>query len=151
MSLILANFLAFTYMVFKNIGLNINTFPVVSLGIGLGVDYGLYIVSRIIEVYKEEKDLSKAVRGGIITSGRAVFFTATMMTAGVIFWYFSPLRFQAEMGILLGILMMVNMVVGVLVLPAVINIIKPKFITGEVKKMEGCQIVPGTLPNSARR
>lgn len=129
MSLILANFLAFTYMVFKNIGLNINTFPVVSLGIGLGVDYGLYIVSRIIEVYKEEKDLQKAVRGGIITAGRAVFFTATMMTAGVIFWCFSPLRFQAEMGILLGILMMVNMIVGVLVLPAVINLIKPKFIT----------------------
>ncbi len=129
MSLILANFLAFTYMVFKNIGLNINTFPVVSLGIGLGVDYGLYIVSRIIEVYKEEHDLEKAVKGGIITSGRAVFFTATMMTAGVIFWCFSPLRFQAEMGILLGILMMVNMIVGVLVLPAVINIIRPKFIT----------------------
>jgi predicted RND superfamily exporter protein len=129
MSLILANFLAFTFMVFQGIGLNINTFPVVSLGIGLGVDYGLYIVSRIIEVYREEKDLGRAVRGGIITAGRAVFFTATMMTAGVIFWFFSPLRFQAEMGILLGILMMVNMLVGVLVLPAVINIIKPKFIT----------------------
>jgi predicted RND superfamily exporter protein len=128
-SLILANFLAFTYMAFKGIGLNINTFPVVSLGIGMGVDYGLYIVSRIIEVYREEKDLAKAVRGGITTAGRAVFFTATMMTVGVIFWYFSPLRFQAEMGLLLGILMMVNMVVGVLVLPAVINIIRPKFIT----------------------
>jgi uncharacterized protein len=128
MSLVLANFLAFTYMVGKGIGLNINTFPVVSLGIGLGVDYGLYIVSRIIEVYKEEKDLEKAVRGGIVTAGRAVFFTATMMTVGVMCWCFSPLRFQAEMGILLGILMMVNMIVGVLVLPAVINIIKPKFI-----------------------
>jgi predicted RND superfamily exporter protein len=128
MSLILANFLAFTFMVYQNIGLNINTFPVVSLGIGLGVDYGLYIVSRIMEVYKEKRNLQEAVIGGIITSGRAVFFTATMMTAGVIFWYFSPLRFQAEMGILLGILMMVNMLVGVIVLPAVINIVKPKFI-----------------------
>ena len=128
-SLVLANFLAFTYMSFKGIGLNINTFPVVSLGIGMGVDYGLYIVSRIIEVYRVEKDLAKSVRGGMITAGRAVFFTATMMTAGVIFWWFSPLRFQAEMGLLLGILMMVNMVVGVLVLPAVINIIKPKFVT----------------------
>ncbi len=128
-SLVLANFLAFTYMAFKGIGLNINTFPVVSLGIGMGVDYGLYIVSRIIEVYRVEKDLAKSVRGGMVTAGRAVFFTATMMTAGVIFWWFSPLRFQAEMGLLLGILMMVNMVVGVLVLPAVINIIKPKFVT----------------------
>jgi uncharacterized protein len=146
MSLILANFLAFTYMVYKNIGLNINTFPVVSLGIGLGVDYGLYIVSRIIEVYQEEKDLAKAVRGGVITSGRAVFFTATMMTAGVIFWYFSPLRFQAEMGILLGILMMVNMIVGVLVLPAVINIIKPKFITKGGEVSESYHLFPGKLP-----
>jgi predicted RND superfamily exporter protein len=128
MSLVLANFLAFTYMVFKGIGLNINTLPVASLGIGLGVDYGLYIVSRIMEVYQEEKDLRKAVIGGVTTSGKAVFFTATMMTAGVIFWYFSPLRFQAEMGFLLGVLMMVNMLVGVIVLPAVINILKPKFI-----------------------
>jgi len=128
-SLVLANFLAFTYMAFRGIGLNINTFPVVSLGIGMGVDYGLYIVSRIIEVYRVEKDLEKSVRSGITTAGRAVFFTATMMTAGVIFWWFSPLRFQAEMGLLLGILMMVNMVVGILVLPAVINILKPKFVT----------------------
>jgi hypothetical protein len=94
----------------------------------MGVDYGLYIVSRIIEVYRVEKDLGKSVRGGMVTAGRAVFFTASMMTVGVIVWYFSPLRFQAEMGFLLGVLMMVNMVVGVLVLPAVINIIRPRFI-----------------------
>ncbi len=127
-SLVLANFLAFSYMVFRDIGLNINTLPVVALGIGLGVDYGLYIVSRIREAYQDEKDLSRAVVRGITTAGRAVFFTATMMTAGVVFWYFSPLRFQAEMGFLLGILMMVNMLVGVLVLPAIINIVRPKFI-----------------------
>ena len=128
MSLILANFLAFSYMVFRDVGLNINTLPVAALGIGLGVDYGLYIVSRIMETYQEEKDLRKAVIGGVTTAGKAVFFTATMMTAGVIFWYFSPLRFQAEMGFLLGLLMMVNMLVGLLVLPAVINILRPKFI-----------------------
>ncbi len=128
LSLVLANFLAFAYMVFKGIGLNINTLPVVSLGIGLGVDYGLYIISRITETYQEEKDLTRAVHKGVTTSGRAVFATATMMTAGVVFWYFSPLRFQAEMGILLGILMMSNMFVGILVLPAIINVIKPKFV-----------------------
>ena len=128
MSLVLANFLAFAYMVFKGIGLNINTLPVVSLGIGLGVDYGLYIISRVTETYQEEKDLSRAVIKGVTTSGRAVFATATMMSAGVVFWYFSPLRFQAEMGVLLGILMMSNMFVGLLVLPAIINVFKPKFI-----------------------
>ncbi|MFC1494312.1 RND family transporter [Thermodesulfobacteriota bacterium] len=131
LSLVLANFFAFSYMVYRNIGLNINTLPVVSLGIGLGVDYGLYIISRIKETYREENDLSRAVIKGVTTSGRAVFMTATMMTAGVVFWYFSPLRFQAEMGILLGILMMSNMLVGILVLPAIVNIIKPKFILGD--------------------
>ena len=130
-SLILANFLAFAYMVFKDIGMNINTLPVVALGIGLGVDYGLYIVSRIRDANQEEKDLGRAVVRGVTTAGRAVFFTATMMTAGVVFWYFSPLRFQAEMGFLLGILMMANMLVGIVVLPAIINIIKPKFIMRE--------------------
>lgn len=128
LSLVLANFFAFSYMVYRNLGLNINTLPVVSLGIGLGVDYGLYIISRIKETYRQEKDLSRAVIKGVTTSGRAVFMTATMMTAGVVFWYFSPLRFQAEMGILLGILMMSNMLVGILVLPAIVNILKPKFI-----------------------
>jgi predicted RND superfamily exporter protein len=98
-SLILANFFAFSYMVYRNLGLNINTLPVVSLGIGLGVDYGLYIISRIKETYIEEKELSQAVIKGVTTSGKAVFMTATMMTVGVVFWYFSPLRFQAEMGI----------------------------------------------------
>jgi hypothetical protein len=152
-SLILANFLAFTYMTFKGIGLNINTFPVVSLGIGMGVDYGLYIVSRIIEVYRVEKDLGRSVRGAMITSGRAVFFTATMMTAGVMFWWFSPLRFQAEMGLLLGILMMVNMVVGVLVLPAMINIIKPKFVTRVAEPMDlpPVQTATGLLADAPRK
>jgi predicted RND superfamily exporter protein len=133
LSLVMANFLAFAYMGFKNIGLNINTLPVVALGIGLGVDYGLYIISRIKDTYAETNNLSTAVITGVSTSGRAVFMTATMMTAGVFFWYFSPLRFHAEMGILLGILMMSNMLVGILVLPAIINRLKPKFILGKKK------------------
>lgn len=128
LSLVMANFLAFSYMGFKNIGLNINTLPVVALGIGLGVDYGLYIISRIKDTYREKNNLADAVVTGVSTSGRAVFMTATMMTAGVFFWYFSPLRFQAEMGILLGILMMSNMLVGILVLPAIVNLLKPKFV-----------------------
>jgi len=128
LSLIMANFLAFSYMGFKDIGLNINTLPVVALGIGLGVDYGLYIISRIKDTYQEKNNLANAVVTGVTTSGRAVFMTATMMTAGVFFWYFSPLRFQAEMGILLGILMMSNMLVGILVLPAIVNILKPRFV-----------------------
>ncbi len=129
LSLILANFMSFAYMAWKEIGLNINTVPVVSLGVGLGVDYGLYIVSQIKELIASGASWEKGIIDGVSSTGRAVFYQAVMMSSSVFFWWFSPLRFQAEMGFLLGILMMVNMFVGVLLLPALVHMFKPKFMT----------------------
>ncbi len=127
-SLVLANFMSFWYMSIKGIGLNINTVPVVSLGVGLGVDYGLYIVSRIRELIASGASWEKGIIDGVSSTGKAVFYQAVMMSASVYFWWFSPFRFQAEMGFLLAILMMVNMIVGVFLLPSLIHIFKPKFI-----------------------
>ena len=132
LSLVLANFTSFAYMAWKEIGLNINTVPVVSLGVGLGVDYGLYIVSQIKELIIAGATWEKGIIDGVQSTGRAVFYQAVMMSASVFFWWFSPLRFQAEMGFLLAILMMVNMFVGVLLLPALIHIFKPKFISRDI-------------------
>ena len=133
LSLVLANFVSFWYMAVKGIGLNINTVPVVSLGVGLGVDYGLYIVSRIKELIVAGATWEKGIVDGVRSTGRAVFYQAIMMSASVYFWWFSPLRFQAEMGFLLAILMMVNMFVGVLLLPSLIHMFKPKFISRDIK------------------
>ena len=133
LSLVLANFTSFAYMAWKEIGLNINTVPVVSLGVGLGVDYGLYIVSQIKELIIAGASWEKGIIDGVQSTGRAVFYQAVMMSASVFFWWFSPLRFQAEMGFLLAILMMVNMFVGVLLLPALIHIFKPKFISRDIQ------------------
>ena len=133
LSLVLANFTSFAYMAWKEIGLNINTVPVVSLGVGLGVDYGLYIVSQIKELIVAGASWEKGIVDGVQSTGRAVFYQAVMMSASVFFWWFSPLRFQAEMGFLLAILMMVNMFVGVLLLPALIHMFKPKFIARDIK------------------
>jgi uncharacterized protein len=130
-SLVLANFTSFSYMAVKGIGLNINTIPVVSLGVGLGVDYGLYIVSRIKERIAAGASWEEGIISGVSSTGRAVFYQAIIMSASVFFWWFSPLRFQAEMGFLLSILMMVNMIVGVLLLPALIHIFKPGFVAGK--------------------
>ena len=132
LSLVLANFTSFAYMAWKGIGLNINTLPVVSLGVGLGVDYGLYKVSRIKELIVAGASWEEGIIDGVSSTGQAVFYQAVMMSASVFFWWFSPLRFQAEMGFLLAILMMVNMLVGILLLPALIHIIKPKFISRDV-------------------
>jgi predicted RND superfamily exporter protein len=134
LSLILANFVAFWYMAAKGIGLNINTVPVVSLGVGLGVDYGLYIVSQIKELINAGANWEKGIVEGVSSTGRAVFYQAVMMSAGVFFWWFSPFRFQAEMGFLLAILMMVNMLVGVLLLPSLIHLFKPGFIAKAIRQ-----------------
>lgn len=128
--LAVANLLTFSFMATMKIGLNINTLPISSLGIGLGVDYGIYIVSRIKEEYAAAGDLREATRVAMTTAGRAVLFTATTLTAGVIFWYFlSDMRFQAEMGLLLGLWMITSMVGGMLLLTTVIHFIQPRFIT----------------------
>ena len=116
-------------MSLAGVGLNVNTIPVISLGIGLGVDYGLYIVSRIKDEYAEVKDLAIAVPLGVATAGRAVLYTATLMTFGLIFWYFSPLRFQAEMGLLLCIVLMMNTLGAMFLLPTIIFLTKPRFVT----------------------
>lgn len=124
----LSNYLTYALMGAKGIGLDVNVLPVVSLGVGLGVDYGLYIVSRIEEEYKENKDLKSAILTSISTAGRAVTFTATTMVVGIIFWAWSFLRFQADMGLLLAFWMIVSMLGGLLLLPTIIYLVKPKFI-----------------------
>jgi len=116
-------------MALMSIGLNINTLPVASVGVGIGLDYGIYVVSRIKEEYAIHQDLEKAIMIGLTTSGKAVTFTATTLIGGVIFWYFlSDLRFQGEMGFLLGFLMFFNMLGAIFLIPTLVAIIKPKFI-----------------------
>jgi len=124
-----SNYLTFAYMAYREIGMNVNTLPVSCLGIGLGVDYGIYIVSRIIEEYAKVKDYRQASINALTTAGGAVLFTATTLISGVIFWYFlSSIRFQAEMGLLLALWMLISMLGGMVLIPTIIAIFKPKFI-----------------------
>ena len=112
-----------------HIGLTVNTYPVASIGIGLGVDYGIYFVSRLLEERKRGADLDSAIYYTLKSNGRAIVMIATTLTIGLIVWIFSPLKFQAEMGVLLAILLFLNMLGALLVVPALICIIKPKFVT----------------------
>ncbi|NLN59527.1 MAG: MMPL family transporter [Deltaproteobacteria bacterium] len=127
--LLLGNFLTMVFMVLKGISLNVNTIPVASIGIGVGVDYSIYILSRIIEEYQLHRDLRLAIPVALRTTGKAVVFTAVTLAGGVILWYFlSSLRFQAEMGLLLALVLLINMVLTLVLLPSIIFVLKPKFI-----------------------
>lgn len=133
LALIAAGVASYMYIIFQGIGMSINTLPVTAVGMGIGVDYILYVVDRIrLEVARSGGDMLAGIRRAISTTGMAVTFTATTMMAGVIPWYFlSSLRFSAEMAILLTILLMTHWLAALTLTPALFAVIKPKFARGE--------------------
>jgi predicted RND superfamily exporter protein len=128
LSCVLANFGAFIYLRLRDAGLTIDTIPVISLGIGLGVDYGIYVVSRIRDEMRGGALLEDAIFTAITTTGVAVLSTFAVMVGGIVLWSLSPLRFHSEMSVLPVLLMFTNLVSGVLVLPCYIAWARPRFI-----------------------
>jgi uncharacterized protein len=114
----LVSLLGYALMTLLDIGLKVNTLPVVALGVGVGVDYGIYIYSRMESILKEGKSLEEAYRETLKVTGNGVLMTGVTLATGVATWIFSPLQFQADMGILLTFLFLVNMLGAVLLLPA---------------------------------
>jgi predicted RND superfamily exporter protein len=133
---LMSNTFGMALMAYWDVGLNVNTLPVISLGIGFGEDYGIYIVSRAIEEYQRNgrDDLNRALIDGVATAGKAVLYTAFLISASILFWSFSPLRFQAEMGSQLLIILTMNMLGGLTLLPALIALLKPHFIVREARR-----------------
>jgi predicted RND superfamily exporter protein len=121
-----ATMISLAYMALRGIGLNINTLPVQSVGVGIGVDYAIYIVDRIRQEVADTADIDEAVRRAVRTTGMAVTFTATTITGGIALWSFSSLRFQAEMAYLLVMLMILNMFGAITVVPTFYSILRPK-------------------------
>ncbi|MEE2678161.1 MAG: MMPL family transporter [Myxococcota bacterium] len=120
-----ATLLSLAYMALRGVGLNVHTLPVQAVGVGIGVDYAIYIVDRIRQECAGGKAVDDAIRTAIRTTGMAVTFTATTVVGGILFWVFSNLRFQAEMAQLLIVLMAINMLGAVTVVPAFYAILKP--------------------------
>lgn len=114
----LVSVLAYTLMTFLDIGLKVATLPVVVLGVGVGVDYGIYIYSRMKTFLDEGLALREAYERALAMTGKAVLFTGVTLAIGVSTWIFSALKFQADMGVLLTFMFLLNMVGAVLLIPA---------------------------------
>jgi predicted RND superfamily exporter protein len=124
--LALVSVLAYALMTILEIGLKISTLPVVALGVGIGVDYGIYIFARLRSILAEGKDLQAAYRATLKLTGSGVLFTGFTLAVGVATWIFSPLKFQADMGILLTFMFLVNMLGAIVLLPALARWLRPK-------------------------
>lgn len=114
----LVSLLAYALMTLMEIGLKVSTLPVVALGVGIGVDYGIYIYSRFQRFMNQGLPLSEAYRETLRLAGNGVLFTGITLAIGVLTWIFSPLKFQADMGILLMFMFLVNMLGAIFLLPA---------------------------------
>jgi len=113
-----ATFLGYWFMYTMGIGLKVSTLPVMILAVGLGVDYAFYIYDRLQHFLAEGDDITTAYKKTINKTGMAVIFTAVTLAIGVSTWSFSDLKFQADMGMLLTFMFLINMVNAVTVLPA---------------------------------
>jgi predicted RND superfamily exporter protein len=126
---IAANFVAFLYMNRHSMGLTADTLPVISLGIGLGVDYSIYVVARIRDEVFYGLTINEAITKSMRTTGVWVFSTYAVMVGGILAWVFSPLLFHSELGYLLILFMSTNLVAGLLIMPALIAWRRPQFLT----------------------
>ncbi len=118
--LALVSLLANALMAYMNIGLKVNTLPVAALGVGIGVDYAIYIYSRMREFLDEGETLQAAYYKALKLTGAAVLFTALTLAIGVGTWIFSALKFQADMGVLLSFMFIANMIGAIILLPALL-------------------------------
>jgi predicted RND superfamily exporter protein len=121
--LVVVSTLAEGLMAIYGIGLKVNTLPVVALGVGIGVDYGIYIYNRLRSQLAEGHSLHVAYYRTLRLTGRAVIFTGFTLATGVGTWIFSALQFQADMGILLCFIFLANMVGAIVLLPALVRVL----------------------------
>ncbi|VVO60598.1 hypothetical protein PS850_00789 [Pseudomonas fluorescens] len=124
--LMLTSILCEALMVGLNIGVKVATLPVIALGVGIGVDYALYILSVTLTNLRNGSSLSNAYYLALLSTGKVVVMTGITLGIAVLTWVLSPIKFQADMGILLGFMFIWNMVGALVLVPALAHfLLKP--------------------------
>jgi len=121
--LMLTSVLAEALMVALGMGVKVATLPVIALGVGIGVDYALYILSITLAQLREGKSLSESYYRALLFTGKVVLLTGVTLAVGVITWVASPIKFQADMGLLLAFMFLWNMLGAMVLLPALAHLL----------------------------
>ena len=127
-------------MSLSDIGLSINTLPVAAIGAGVGVDFAIYLYSRCREEFPlQAADWSQTIIQSLCTCGKAIVYTGLTVILPIITWYFfSDMKFQAQMGFFIAMIMGTNVILALTLHPLMIYIIRPRFISkGALPTEEG--------------
>lgn len=139
--LMLTSILCEALMVALGMGVKVATLPVIALGVGIGVDYALYVMSIVLAQLRQGATLSRAYYQALLFTGKVVMLTGVTLAIGVGTWIFSPIKFQADMGVLLAFMFVWNMVGALVLLPALAYFLLPREVekhqsTGSVRPAE---------------
>ena len=126
--LFLSILIIFAILGFGNVSLTMEILPLASLSMGLGINYGLYILFRMREEGRMKKSLARVLKTSLFTSGKADFFSGMIVSLGVLVCIFSNIRLQASFGATLGVALILNMLGTLVLLPILISIFRPRFI-----------------------
>jgi len=122
-----ATFFGYWFMMELDIGLKVSTLPVIVLVVGIGIDYAYYIYNRLQYHLSRGQNITDAYAETVLETGNGVFYTALNFAIGVSTWSLSPLKFQADMGLLLTFMFMVNMIMALTALPGLAVVIDTVF------------------------
>ena len=127
-------------MVMLGIGVKVATLPVVALGVGIGVDYALYLLSVQLAQQRAGMDLPTAYRTAVGFTGKVVALVGVTLAAGVVTWAWSPIKFQADMGILLTFMFIWNMVGALVLIPSLSHFLLPNVSVRTAEKKSRCKL-----------
>ncbi|MBP8925274.1 MAG: MMPL family transporter, partial [Pseudomonadales bacterium] len=123
--LVVTSILCEALMVKLGIGVKVATLPVIALGVGVGIDYALYVLTVVLAKTRAGVPLRDAYYAALTFTGRVVALIGVTLAAGVVTWAFSPVKFQADMGILLTFMFLWNMVGALVLMPALAHFLLP--------------------------
>jgi predicted RND superfamily exporter protein len=142
--LVLTSIMCEALMVWLNIGIKVSVLPVIAVGVGVGVDYALYLLSIQLALQRRGATLAEAYTQSLDFTGKIVGLVGLTMAAGVVTWAWSPIKFQADMGILLTFMFLWNMIGALILIPALSSFLLRTKADADVPARE-----PGAVPAPA--
>lgn len=142
--LMLTSILAEALMVALGMGVKVATLPVIALGVGIGVDYALYVLSVTLAQMRAGATLKQAYATALQFTGRVVLLTGVTLAAAVATWHFSSIKFQADMGLLLAFMFLWNMLGALVLIPALARFLLPTARVGAIVEATDAAPQPAT-------